>query len=246
MRKVESDLVAAGRVAALIHQAAQRLAVPGVNLISIEEEISQMIRSNGMKAAFLGYKNYPAASCLSVNSAVVHAVPKSYILKSGDVLSVDLGVENNGWIVDTAWSHAIGKLTPKVSRLLSVTKKALDEGIKVAQVGNHIGDIGSVIQNTVESAGFYVIKELTGHGVGRQLQIPPTIPNYGRAGSGIELKEGMILAIEPITALQRVKIVVEKDNWTIRAQPNVVCAHFEHTIVVTKTNPIVLTKLNVK
>ncbi|MEK7535338.1 MAG: type I methionyl aminopeptidase [Patescibacteria group bacterium] len=244
MSEVNQDLVFAGRVAAQIHQNVARLVRPGVNLLEIEDQISAQILVSGTKPAFLGYKKYPAVSCLSVNSAVVHAIPVNYVLRDGDVLSVDLGVKKNGWIVDTAWSHAIGKIDSRKRELLSVTKKALYEAIKVARVGNHVGDIGQIVQNIIEEAGFYVIRDLTGHGVGKKLQMPPSIPNFGHKGTGPELHEGMVLAIEPITALSRVSLTLEEDNWTVRAHPDVVCAHFEHTIVVTKGSPVVLTKLS--
>jgi len=243
MLEISQDLVDAGRIAANTHQEVARLVTPGVNLLTIESRVKELIALSGAKSAFLGYKGYPATSCLSVNSAVVHAIPQNYVLKSGDVLSVDLGVEKNGWIVDTAWSYAVGKVAPRVAELLLVTKKSLDEAIKVARIGKHLGDIGQVVQTIVESSGFHIIRDLSGHGVGRELQMPPSIPNFGHAGTGAEIKEGMILALEPITAMQPVNLTIENDNWTIRAHPDVVCAHFEHTIVVTLDGPVVLTKV---
>ena len=243
MTVINKDLIEAGRIAANTHKEIAKLATPGTNLLTIEKKVRDLIATSGAKAAFLGYKGYPATSCLSVNSAVVHAIPQNYVLKPGDVLSVDLGVEKNGWIVDTAWSHAVGEVTPRVAQLLSVTKKSLDEAIKLARIGNRVGDIGEKVQNIVEGAGFHIIRDLTGHGVGKELQMPPSIPNYGRSGTGAEIKEGMVLALEPITAIQPVQLTIENDNWTIRAHPDVVCAHFEHTIIVTHTGPVVLTKV---
>lgn len=241
MVKVNQSLVDAGKTASLIHQTVAKMVAPGVNLLVIEEKIKKMISSAQMRPAFFGYRGYPAASCLSVNSAVVHAIPRDYLLQAGDILSVDLGVENNGWIVDTAWTHAVGDISAETAKLLEVTRNALSEGIKMAKIGNNIGDIGEAIQKTVEAAGFHIIKELTGHGVGKKLQLPPNVPNYGRSGQGPLIKEGMILALEPITALRPVKIVVESDNWTIRAVPDVICAHFEHTIFISKNGPVTLT-----
>lgn len=242
MPVISQDLIEAGRLATQIHQEISGLIAPGVNLLTIEKRITERIAIAGMKAAFKGYKNYPSASCLSVNSAVVHAIPYDYSLKPGDVLSVDLGINNNGWIVDTAQTHPIGQVSPRINQLLEVTKRALTEGIKAAKAGNHTGDIGQIVQKIVESAGFYIIRDLTGHGVGKKLQMPPSIPNFGRAGTGALMKEGMILAIEPITALQKVSLVIEKDGWTIRTHPDVVSAHFEHTIVVTNNGPVILTQ----
>lgn len=242
MPEINQDLIDAGRLAAQVHQDIAKLIAPGLNLLTIEKRIAELIAASGMKPAFLGYKNYPAVSCLSVNSVVVHAIPQNYVLKTGDVLSVDLGVEKNGWIVDTAQTHAVGQVSPQIAKLLEVTKRALTEGIEAASAGNRTGDIGHIVQTIVESAGFYIIRDLTGHGVGKKLQMPPSIPNFGRAGTGALIKEGMILAIEPITALGPVSLTVEKDQWTIRAHPDVVCAHSEHTIVITKNGPVILTQ----
>ncbi len=241
MPEINQNLILAGRVAADIHTGVARLIKPGVNLLSLEDYVKALMKTAKVSPAFLGYKNYPAASCLSVNSAVVHAPPRDYVLRDGDVLSVDLGVEKNGWIVDTAWTHAVGRVSPRINQLLSVTKTALNLAIKVARPGNHTGDIGHIVQKTIEQAGFYIIRDLTGHGVGRKLQMPPNIPNFGRAGTGAIIKEGMILAIEPITALEKVSLSIEGDNWTIRAKPDVICAHFEHTVAVTASGPVVLT-----
>lgn len=243
MSEINQDLIDAGRLAGQIHQDIAKIIAPGLNLLTIEKRIAEKIEASGMKPAFLGYKRFPAVSCLSVNSAVVHAIPHNYALKIGDVLSVDLGVEKNGWIVDTAQTHAVVKVSPRIAELLKVTKQALTEGIKAASVGNRTGDIGHVIQKVVETAGFYIIRDLTGHGVGKKLQMPPSIPNFGRAGTGDLIKEGMILAIEPITALSPVSLTVEKDQWTIRAHPDVVCAHSEHTIAITKNGPVILTEV---
>lgn len=241
MAKPTSDLLSAGKLAGIIHREIGELIAPGLNLLKIEELIRERISSAGMKPAFLGYNGYPAVSCLSVNSVVVHGIPYDYALKSGDIISVDLGVEKNGWIVDTAITHPVGIVTEPIQRLLQITKQALDEALLLAKPGNHIGDIGAKVQSIIESAGFYIIKELTGHGVGSKLQMPPNIPNFGRTGHGPVIKEGVILAIEPITALQPVKVTVESDNWTIKAYPDVASAHFEHTIYVTSSGPIILT-----
>lgn len=241
MTKINQNIVTAGKIAGQIHRTIAELMLPGTNLLTIDKKIAELIDSFDAKAAFLGYKNYPAVSCLSVNSAVVHAIPKDYFLKSGDILSVDFGVEKEGWIVDTAWSYPIGQTDAAAIELLAVTEEALHQAISVVKPDNHIGDIGQIIQKIVERSGFYVIRDLSGHGVGRELQTPPSIPNFGRSGTGAKIKEGMILAIEPITALEPVKLTIDSDNWTVRARPDVVCAHFEHTVFVTNNGPVVLT-----
>jgi len=241
MLEPNPDQVAAGQVAAAIHAAVGRMIQPGLNLLTIERAIADQIRQSGTKPAFLGYKGYPAVSCLSVNSVVVHGIPVDYELQEGDVISVDLGVSKNGWIVDTAVTHAVGKISAEVAQLLQVTKKALDEAVPLARLGGHVGDIGAEVQSIVEKSGFFVVRELTGHGVGKELQMPPSIPNFGQSGRGAMIKEGMVLAIEPITALRPVAVDVGADNWTITARPDVICAHFEHTVFVGKNGPVILT-----
>lgn len=231
----------AGAAAYDIHQLVKDRIKPGLNLLEIEALIATEIASRDMVPAFKGFNGYPATSCLSVNSAAVHGIPYHYQLKLGDVIGVDLGISNHGWIVDTAWTHAVGPVSNEVNRLLEVTAEALKSGISQAKPGRKVGDISNAIQQTVENAGFFVVRELTGHGVGRTLQEPPTIPNHGRPSTGALIKPGMVLAIEPITALKSVRLTVDEDKWTVRANPDVATAHFEHTIMVTDTEPIVLT-----
>ncbi len=241
MTKPPIELVAAGQTAHQIHQEVKAMIRPGLNLLAIEEKVKDMTCRSGMQPAFLGYHGYPATSCLSVNSVVVHGIPTNYTLRVGDVVTVDIGVKNGGWIVDTALTHPVGQISAEATQLIEITKKSLTEAIKQARAGRHVGDISFAIQQIVEAAGFYIIRELTGHGVGKKLQMPPSIPNHGRAGNGPELKEGMILAIEPITALKPVKVTIDNDKWTISASPAVVCAHFEHTVFVTQGDPVILT-----
>ncbi len=214
---------------------------PGLNLLTIEEFVQNSIKKAGMKPAF-PTNHFPAATCLSVNEEVVHGLPHDSELESGDVLKVDLGVWHQGWMVDTARTHSVGKIAPDVKKLLTVTETALEAAIDVCRPGNRVGDISAVIEKTVTKAGFAVIEELSGHGVGQQLQEEPTIPNVGRAGTGPVLKEGMVLAIEPITCLKPTKIAVLADGWTIFAQNGLSTAQFEHTILITTGQPEVLTR----
>jgi len=232
----------AGKVASVIHQKIADKLQPGVNLLEIESLVEAMIDKAKMSPAFKGYKGYPAATCLSVNSAVVHGIPTNYSLKEGDIIGIDFGVENDGWIVDCARTHGIGTLKPKTAALLETTKRALDEAITLCRAGRRLGDLGHQIQTVVEKAGFYIIRELTGHGVGRQLQEPPTIPNYGLPGRGPTLKPGQTIAIEPITALRPTSVTLLPDGWTVVAQDAVISAHFEDTIAITQAQPHILTR----
>lgn len=232
---------AAGRVAWDFFESLEHKIKPGLNLLEIEQFARDLIASSAMKPAFLGYKGYPAVTCLSVNSAIVHGIPYDYALKDGDVVAVDIGVSNDGYLVDTARTYTVGNVSKQVQDLLDVTKQALDDAIDVCKIGTRVGDIGAVVEKRVTAAGFTVIEELTGHGVGKTLQEEPSIPNHGNAGTGPILKEGMVVAIEPITALKPVKVVILADGWTIAAREDVVSAHFEHTIALTADGPIVLT-----
>jgi len=230
-----------GEVAKQAHQSARQIIKPGVSAMEIEKVIRQTIEAAGMKPAFLGYKGYPAASCISVNEQIVHGIPSKSILEEGDIVAVDLGVEHNGLIVDTARTYPVGNISGELKRLLKVTETALREGVKQAIPGNRTGDIGSKIHQVVSSGGFAIVRDLTGHGVGKTLQEPPSIPNFGSPKQGDLLKIGMTLAIEPITTLKNGSIAILDDGWTIISRDHSPSAHFEDTVIVTEDGPIVLT-----
>jgi methionyl aminopeptidase len=233
---------AAGLVAWNFFEELNQLIKPGLNLLKIEELARKRISEAGMKGAFLGFKGYPAVTCLSVNSAIVHGIPYDYELQDGDVVAVDIGINNKGYLVDTARTYGVGSLSATNQKLLQVTSQALDAVIPLCTVGTAIGDIGAHIQEVVEDAGFAIVEELTGHGVGKTLQEEPSIPNYGKRGRGRKLEENMVIAIEPITAIKPVRAAVLADGWTIVAEPDVATAHFEHTLLVTAKEPVVFTR----
>jgi len=240
-KTVPPALFDAGQVAKSIHLQVADFIDIGVNSLEIESLVSNAIKKANMQAAFRGYKGYPSCSCISINDTVVHGIPRDYILEKGDVISVDIGVENKGYIVDTARTYLVGSDNPKLARFIDVTKKSLTEGIKQALPGNRTGDIGHAIETYVRKNGFSIIKDLTGHGVGKTLQEPPSIPNFGHPGKGVLLKAGMILAIEPITSISPVVLHLESDGWTIVASSGVKTAHFEDTIILTNSEPVILT-----
>jgi len=195
-----AELTAAGQLAALIHQDIREQIAVGVNILELEQLASTRIKKSGMKPAFLGYKGYPAVTCISINDEVVHGIPRDYQLQNGDVVKVDLGVDNNGSLVDTARTHLVGQATPAAVALCAATSEALEVGIDLCQVGTPIGTIGHAIERVVKDAGFAVIRDLTGHGVGPTLQEPPSIANHGVIGRGATLVEGQVIALEPITS----------------------------------------------
>ncbi len=239
--KLES-LRAAGQVAAKLHEEIARMIKPGLNLLEIEKLANLRIKEAGMKPAF-PTNDFPATCCLSVNDEVVHGLPHDFELSEGDVLKVDLGVLHNGWMVDTARTHGVGNISADAQRLLTVTEAALAAAIEVCRAGNTIGDIGAAVEKVVKEGNCAVIRDLSGHGVGRTLQEEPTVPNFGRPGTGPVLKEGMVLAIEPITCLKSTKIAVLSDGWTIIAQNGLDTAQFEHTIIISDNEPIILTEI---
>lgn len=206
----------------------------GVTTLELDKIAEDFIRSNGAVPGFLGYGGFPNTLCISVNDQVVHGIPSNYALKEGDIVSVDCGVLQNGYYGDSAYTFCVGKVDEKVKKLLKITKESLSLGIDSAQHGNRIGDIGYAIQKHCQAAGFSVVRKLVGHGVGRNLHEDPEVPNFGKKGAGVLLKEGMVIAIEPMINMGNRDVVQEKDGWTIRTIDGKPSAHFEHTIAICK------------
>lgn len=210
---------------------------PGIKTIELDEFAYNYIIDNGGKPAFLNYMGYPNTLCVSVNDVVVHGIPSDLEIKEGDIVSIDSGINLEGYISDSAFTYAVGKIDNKIWDLLETTLTSLYKGIEMARVGNKTGDIGFAIQHYVESRGYSVVRELTGHGVGLKLHEDPMIPNYGRHGSGKKLKKGMTIAIEPMINLGKKEIYFDDDNWTVRTKDGKVSAHYELSIVITENGP---------
>lgn len=234
----------AGRVVALAHQELAGYLRPGITTQSINDRIDTFIRDHGGIPSFLGYLDYPASVCVSVNEEVVHGIPGRRVLNDGDIVSVDIGVYLNGFHGDSAWSYAIGEPTPLVEKLFAVTKEALYAGIAQAQEGKRLHGIGYVIQNIVEGAGFHIPRGIVGHGVGRNMHEDPDVPNtFDKGKWGPRLRAGMTLAIEPMVQVGTWETAVLEDEWTIITVDRSLAAHFEHTIAVTAEGPLILTTL---
>jgi len=215
----------------------------GMTTADIELFVDEAIRKRGAIAAFRGYRGYPSSVCVSVNDQVIHGIPsRSTRLNNGDIVGVDLGVVLDGFYGDAAVTIAVGDVAPEAARLMEVTEKALSLGIEEAFAGNRIGDISSAIQEHVEANGFSVVRAFVGHGIGRSLHEDPQIPNFGRRGQGLRLKEGMTLAIEPMVNAGGHEVRILEDGWTALTSDGSLSAHFEHTIAVTKHAPKILTK----
>lgn len=216
---------------------------PGITTKEIERFVEKIVVTNGGTLAFKGYRGYPAGICASVNTQVIHGIPSSVILKSGDIASVDLGVYMDGFYGDGALTLPVGRISSEAERLLKVTEEALYLGIDKARPENRVSDISHAIQRYVESKGYSVVRAFVGHGIGRSLHEEPQVPNYGKAGQGARLKAGMTLAIEPMVNEGTYDVTVLDDGWTTVTTDKKLSAHFEHTVAVTKDGARILTKL---
>ena len=240
----EIDLMReAGHILAESLRRMQAMARPGVTLLDLDREADRFIRGRGCIPGFKGYQGYPNSVCTSVNDQVVHGIPTNRKLREGDLLSLDCGLIYEGFWADAGVSIGIGTLAPEPQRLLDVTRKALDIGIGKAQVGNRIGDISAAIQQCVEGAGFSVVRQFVGHGIGRDMHEDPQVPNFGIAGRGPLLKPGMVLAIEPMVNAGSPEVALLGDGWTVVTADHSLSAYFEHSVAVTPDGPEVLTRL---
>ena len=209
---------------------------PGVSTLELDAVAEEFSRSNGAVPGFLGYGGFPNTLCISVNDEVVHGIPSAKrVLQEGDIVSVDCGVLKNGYYGDSAYTFEVGEVSEEIHNLLEATKASLYKGIEQAVVGRRIGDIGSAVQNYCEARGYSVVRELVGHGVGKELHEDPQVPNYGSRGQGTKLREGMVIAIEPMINLGQRYVIMNSDGWTIRTRDGLPSAHFEHTVAVGKT-----------
>jgi methionyl aminopeptidase len=218
--------------------------VEGNSLELLEQFCFKIITNENAKPAFLGYRGFPKAVCISVNDEVVHGIPNGRKLKNGEIVKMDVGVYKDGLYADGAKSFRVGEVSQILENLISTTEKALALGINQARAGNRISDISHTIQNYVEAQGFSVIRELSGHGVGVQLHEEPSVPNFGKPGRGIKLIPGMTLAIEPMVNLGTYEVWTDVNGWTVRTKDGKPSAHFEHTVLVTESEPEILTRLD--
>jgi methionyl aminopeptidase len=227
----------------LAHLAA--MVAAGVTTKDLDVVAEQLVRDGGAEPAFKGYRGYPCTLCASVNEQVVHGIPSSRPLHDGDIISLDMGVKLNGFYGDCAVTVPVGKVSEEAALLLRVTREALEKGIAQVRLGGRVSDIGHAIQQHVEANGFSVVREFVGHGIGAALHEEPQIANYGEPGRGPRLAEGMTLAIEPMVNVGRPAVKVLADGWTAVTRDGSLSAHFEHTVAVTKTGPLVLTRRDV-
>jgi methionyl aminopeptidase len=243
--KTESEIAImqeAGRKARLALEAMASSITPGktttADLDAVAEEVLQ---KENAKASFKGYRGFPASACISVNEEVVHGIPGPRVLKNGDIVSLDIGAFYEGFHGDCAWTYPVGEISEEALRLLNVTRESLFQGLAQAREGKRIGDIGHAVQSYVERNGYSVVRDLVGHGIGRALHEDPSIPNFGRGGTGEKLRAGMTICIEPMINQGKHQVECLDDHWTVVARDRKLSAHFEHMVLVTKDAPAILT-----
>ena len=245
VRKSDAEVRRIAAAGAILAGCLDQLAgavVAGITTIELDGMAEEYIRGRGGLPTFLGYRGFPGSICSSPNDMVVHGIPGPYVVADGDILSLDVGVTLEGYVADSALTVPVGDVGPDVLRLLDVTRRSLEAGIAACRVGNRLGDVSHAVQEVVEAAGFAVVRSLVGHGVGREMHEEPQIPNYGPAGKGPRLEEGMVFAIEPMVNMGGHDVYVGGDHWSIFSSDGSLSAHFEHTVALTASGPKVLTR----
>lgn len=231
----------AGEIVALTHELMRKNVCDGVTTMELDRIAEEFIRSKGAIPSFKNYNGYPASICASINDVVIHGIPNNTRLKNGDIIGIDIGAYIDGYHGDSANTYGVGDISKEAADLIDAAKRAFEEGIKLAVAGNRVGDISAAIQKYVESRGYSIVREFVGHGVGAQMHEEPEVPNYGRAGHGPRLCNGMTLAVEPMINAGKRNVVMLDDEWTIVTEDGSLSAHYEHSIAITKEEPILLT-----
>lgn len=234
-------MAAAGRILASCHREIAKMIGPGITTMEIDAFVEEYLRKKGAKPEQKGYMGYPYATCASVNDEVCHGFPTHKALKEGDIVTIDMVVNLDGWLADSAWSYEVGEVSKEAKDLLKVTKECLYRGIEKALVGNRIGDIGYEIQSYAEPRGYSVVEDFTGHGIGRKIHEGIAVPHYGRPGKGLMLREGMVITIEPMINIGTYEVTLDSNDWTARTADGSLSAQYEHTIAITKDGPVILT-----
>jgi methionyl aminopeptidase len=236
----------AGRIVARVHQSFRQGIRPGISTWELDELAAEIIHSNNAKSSFLGYRGYPANICTSINEELVHGIPnQTRVLQEGDIISIDVGVFYRGFVGDSGWTYAVGDIDPGAEQLLRVTEESLSAGIEAIRSGNCVLDISAAVQNSVEPSGFHVVREYTGHGVGRSMHEGPQVLNYvsDDTDGKVALSPGLVIAIEPMVQMGTWRTETLKDKWTVISEDHSLSAHFEHTVAVTNKGPEILTRL---
>ncbi|MCM3627944.1 type I methionyl aminopeptidase [Paenibacillus glycanilyticus] len=232
----------AGKILAEIHRQIAKLIAPGITTHEIDQFAEKLMKQHGATPEQKGYKGYQYATCASINDVICHGFPKKEKLKEGDIVTIDMVVNLNGWLADSAWSYAVGNVSEEADRLLRVTKESLYKGIEQAIAGNRIGDVSHAIQVYAEAEGFSVVRDFIGHGIGQEMHEDPQVPHYGPPNKGPRIKEGMVFTIEPMLNVGTYQMKIDQDGWTARTRDGKLSAQYEHTIAITADGPIILTE----
>lgn len=240
-----SQMQEAGKVLVETHKAIRELIQPGITTMEIENFVEKFLKKNGATAEQKGFQGYKYATCASLNDEICHGFPRKKPLEEGDMITIDMVVNLNGGLADSAWTYAVGDMDEKGKRLMDVTKKALYLGIEQAQEGNRIGDIGHAIQTYAEKENFSVVREFTGHGIGPTIHEPPHIPHFGEPNKGVRLKEGMVVTIEPMINEGTWQSKMDDNGWTARTMDGGRSCQYEHTLAITKDGPLIITEQDV-
>ena len=232
----------AGKLLASCHKEIAKMIKPGISTLEIDEFVEEFLAARGATPEQKGYQGYQYATCASVNDEICHGFPNRKPLKDGDIVTIDMVVNLNGGLADSAWSYAVGTISSEAKKLLKIAKEAMYKGIEQAQVGNRLGDIGHAIQTHVEAEGFSAVKEFTGHGIGRSMHEDPAVLNYGTPGKGVKLREGMVITIEPMINVGQWQCKIDDNGWTARTIDGRLSTQYEHTIAITQSGPFILTK----
>lgn len=231
----------AGEILAKTHKEIAKMIRPGISTYEIDQFVEEYLKEYNAIPEQKGYYGYPYAICASVNDEICHGFPRKEPLKNGDIVTIDMVVNLDGWLADSAWTYGVGDIFDEAKRLLDVTKKALYIGIEKAVIGNRIGDISHAIQTYVESQGFSVVRDFVGHGIGRKMHESPQVPHFGKPGRGPRLMEGMVITIEPMVNVGKYNCVIDDNQWTARTVDGKLSAQYEHTLAITKDGPLILT-----
>ncbi len=231
----------AGELLAKVHKEIAKIIKPGISTYEIDQFVEKYLKEHNAIPEQKGYQGFPYAICASINDEICHGFPRKESLKDGDIVTIDMVVNIDGWLADSAWSYGVGNISDEAQKLLDVTKKALYLGIEKAVIGNRIGDISHVIQSYVEGEGFSVVRDFVGHGIGKDMHESPQVPHFGEPGRGPRLLEGMVFTIEPMVNIGTYSCTIDSNQWTARTADGKLSAQYEHTLAITKDGPLILT-----
>jgi methionyl aminopeptidase len=231
----------AGKILANVHKEIAKMIKPGISTMDIDRFVEEYLKEHNAYPEQRGYQGYPYATCASVNDEICHGYPREEPLKEGDIVTIDMVVNVDGWLADSAWTYAVGEVSEEAAKLMEITKEALYKGIEKAVVGNRLGDIGHAIQSLVEAEGYSVVRDFVGHGIGKDMHEDPQVPHYGVEGRGQRLVEGMVITIEPMINIGTYRMKIDDNKWTSRTVDGKLSAQYEHTLAITKDGPIILT-----